>query len=269
MTRHYNRRQFVRRAGSTAAGSAMLGLGLPAVVRGAESQWADLTGRFVFGGSPPGRARLKVDKDVDVCGKFDIRDESLMVAEDGGLANVYIYVRSRRVEVCPELAEAAAARVTLDNRDCIFIPHCLSIWYDKQEFYTVNSDPIAQNVAFSPLGDAPANIVLAAAPGDNVDATYRFHRKQNVPVPVACNYHPWESAYILPREDPYVAISGEDGAFKLEKLPVGELEFQVWHERIGYLETPQWRRGRFEMDIQPGGNDLGTIQLDASLFEKA
>jgi len=264
----YSRRQFVRRAGS-AAGVAALGFGAPAVIRASESQWADLTGRFVYRASAPQREKLKVDKDVECCGQYDIRDESLLVAEDGGLANVYVYVRTRRVDICPELAEAAEDRVTLDNRDCIFMPHCLSIWYTEQDFYTVNSDPIAQNVAFSPLGDVPANIVLAAAPGENIDATYTFHRKQNVPVPIACNYHPWESAYILPREDPYVALSGEDGTFRLDKLPVGELEFQVWHERTGYLETAEWDRGRFEMEITPGTNDLGTIELDATLFEKA
>jgi hypothetical protein len=252
-----------------------LGFGVPHVTIAAAASWGDLVGRFVYDGSPPERKKLKVDKDVDCCGKYDIRDESLMVGSDGGLANVFVYVRTRKVEVCPELAETAAKRVTLDNRDCIFMPHCMTIWFGKQEFYIVNSDPIAQNVAFSPLGDTPANIVLAAVkdtkdakPDSNTSATWKFHRAQIIPVPIACNYHPWESAFVLPRENPYATVTAADGTFRLAKLPAGKLEFQVWHERIGYLDTPEWPKGRFEMEIKPGVNDLGAIKIAAARLEK-
>jgi len=270
MPERMDRRRFVS---GTAAAAAAIAAGLrgPALARAAQSdRWADLTGRLVYDGNAPERKKLKVDKDVDCCGKFDIRDESLMVGPEGGLANVYVYVRSRRVDICPDLEKSAEKRVTLDNADCIFKPHCLWIWHDKQEFYIVNSDPIAQNVAFSPLGDKPANIVMPPAKDGEArpDATYTFSRKQNIPVPVACNYHPWESAYILPRGNPYVAVTKADGTFYIPKLPFGELEFQVWHERIGYLATADWRRGRFKMTIEAGINDLGTIKLDPKLFEK-
>ncbi|MFZ5832030.1 MAG: hypothetical protein ACOY3P_18250, partial [Planctomycetota bacterium] len=193
------RRRFLAGTAALAAASACE-FYAPTIIRAAENKWGDLVGRLSFDGKPPARAKLVVDKDVDCCGKFDIRDESLMVGDDRGLQNVFIYLRSTRVEVNPALAEAVDPRVTLDNRDCIFKPHCMQIWFDKQEFYIVNSDPVAQNVAFSPLGDVPANIVLAVGG----DATYRFSRRQLLPVPIACNYHPWESAYILPRDNPYV-----------------------------------------------------------------
>lgn len=259
-----SRRRFLA---STAAGTLAAGFPAPAVVRAESEKWADLTGRLVYDGKAPERAKLKVDKDVDCCGKFDIRDESLMVGPDSGLGNVFLYVRTRAVEVCPDLTEPAK-QVTLDNRDCIFIPHCMTIWFAKQEFHTVNSDPVAQNVAFNPLGDAPANIVLAAAPGANTEATYKFSRAQTLPVPIACNYHPWESAYILPRDNPYAAVTAADGTFRIPKLPVGELEFQAWHERIGYLDTAQWPKGRFKLAVKAGGSDLGTVKLDPKLFEK-
>ncbi len=259
-----SRRRFLA---GTAAGTLAAGFCAPAVVKAESEKWADLSGRLVYGGRAPEREKKKVDKDVDCCGKYDIRDESLMVAADGGLANVYIYVRSRSIEVCPDLAEPPK-RVTLDNARCIFVPHCMTIWYDKQEFHTVNHDPVAQNVAFSPLGDTPANIILQAAPGKNVEATYKFARKQNVPVPIACNYHPWESAYILPRDNPYMAITAADGSFTIPKLPVGEVEFQVWQERAGYLDTAEWKKGRLTLSIKPGKNDLGTVKIDPKVLEK-
>jgi len=143
----------------------------------------------------------------------------------------------------------------------------MRIWCDKQELKIVNSDPVAQNVAFSPLRDKPANIILPPPPAEAATAFWTFRRSQYVPVPIKCNYHPWESAYILPREDPYVAVTGTDGKFRIPKLPAGKLEFQVWHEKPGYLATNGWTRGRFEIEIQPGETDLGTITMLPSLFE--
>jgi len=259
MTTRLNRRQFVCR---TAAGALATGFAAPTVVRAAAGEWGDLTGRFLYDGKAPPRKRLTVDKDLECCGKYKIYDESLMVDEGGGLGNVYVYVRSRGVSICPELTPTPTV---LDNRDCIFMPHCMTIWYTEQKFEIINSDPVAQNVAFQPLGDLPANIVL---PVDG-KAEHTFRRKQNTPVKIACNYHPWESAYVLPRDNPYMAVSALDGTFEIPKLPVGELEFQVWHEKVGYFDTPTWTKGRFEITIKPGKNDLGTIKLDpAALAEK-
>lgn len=258
-----NRRQFVK--GSTAAAGALAaGLALPDTGRAAADSWGDLKGKLVYDGDAPERKKLVVDKDVECCGKFDIRDESLMVGAGGGLQNVYLYVRTRRVDVCPDLEKEAESQILLDNRDCIFIPHCMTIWATKQEFHIVNSDPVAQNVAFTPLLDKPANIVIPVGG----DANWKFRRAQRVPVPIACNYHPWESAYILPLDHPYVAVTAKDGSFTIPKLPAGELEFQWWHERIGYLETKDWPKGRMTTTIQPGTNDLGTIKVSPSVLEK-
>ena len=257
-----SRRKFVIRS---AAAALAAGLPTPVILRAAATDaWGDLVGRLVYEGRPPERKKLKVDKDVWCCGKFDIRDESLMVGEDHGLQNVFLWVRTKNVEISPALAEAAAPQAVLDNRGCVFIPHCIKIWHTKQTFHTINSDPVAQNIAFEPLGDAPCNVVLPVGG----DATYRFSRKQNLPVPMRCNYHPWESGHILPRDNPYVDISAKDGTFRIAKLPVGPLEFQAWQERVGFLTAPAWPKGRFQFTIKPGVNDLGTIKFSAAMFEK-
>jgi hypothetical protein len=254
----FTRRRFLQTAAALAACSLS-----PGNISAEETGWGDLVGRFVYDGKPPERKKLVVDKDVDVYGKLDLRDESLIVAEDGGLANVFIYLRTPKIPIHPELEAAAEKRITLDNRDGVFIPHCMTIWIGRQELYVKNSDPVAQNVAFSPLGDAPANIVLAV----KADATHKFARKQNAPVHIACNYHPWESGYILPRDNPYMAISQKDGRFIIPKLPVGQWEFQAWHERTENLDRPAWPKGRFKFTIAPGPNDLGTIVLPPKMFE--
>lgn len=270
MSERFNRREFVLRTAGLFVASGVLA-GAEGATKEESSaidsaKWGELVGRLVYEGSAPACKKLKIDKDVDCCGKFDIRDESLLVGEDGGLANVYIYVRTRNIDICPELEASLEKEVLLDNIDCIFKPHCLKIWYSKQTLKIVNSDPVAQNVAFSPLGDAPANLILPPPPNKAATATWTFRRAQRRPLPIACNYHPWESAFILPIAHPYCDISRADGTFRIVGLPPGELEFQLWHERTGPLETPQWKRGRLRTTIKPGKNDLGTIKLSPALF---
>ncbi len=256
------RRKFVQTG--VASGIGMLAAVSPAAPLWAadSDEWGDLVGRFVYDGTPPERKKLKVEKDVECCGKFDIRDESLIVGKDGGLANVFVYVRTKRVDVCPELEHSAKDKVVLDNRDCIFMPHCMTVWYTKQDYEIVNSDPVGQNVAFSPIFDTPVNVVLTVGG----KYTHRFGRNQTIPVRITCNYHPWENAYVLPRDNPYAAVSEPSGTFRIPKLPIGELEFQVWHEHAGYMVRPEWPRGRFEMQIRPGVNDLGTIKFAPDVF---
>ena len=130
MPRCHTRRQFLARAG--AAGALAVGLPVPAVADAAQREWGDLKGRFLYDGQPPERRKLKVDKDLQFTAKLDIRDESLMVGPDGGLANVYVYLRNAKAPISPELETAAATKVVLDNRGWIFQPHCLKIWCTKQ-----------------------------------------------------------------------------------------------------------------------------------------
>jgi hypothetical protein len=266
MTRRTSRRHFVRStlvgAGSLAASIGVTRVGWSAEHRG------ELVGRFVCEGPIPPRAKLKIDSDIDCCGQFDIRDESLMVGPDGGLANVFVYARTRGLDVPPDLQASLPSQVKLDNRDCIFMPHCLTLWYSQQTMLVVNSDPVAQNIAFRPLGDAAANFILPPAPGDNVEVDWKFNRPQIAPFLVTCNYHSWESAFVLPCENPYFAMSADDGTFRISGLPVGKIEFQCWHERIGYVDSPQWPRGRFQREIQAGTNDLGTIHFAVEKFQK-
>ena len=46
-----------------------------------------------------------------------------------------------------------------------------------------------------------------------------------------CDVHPWMSAYIGVLEHPFFAVTGDGGAFKLEKLPAGQYLIEAWHEK--------------------------------------
>ncbi len=229
------------------------------------ADWGSLTGKFVYDGTPPAPDPIVVNKDIAVFGKLNLVDESLVVGKDGGIANIVIYVRTRGIDVHPDLEKNTPAMVTFDNKGGRFRPRILPVWLEKQKVLLHNSDPVSHNSNVQPLGDEGANPLLPASGGSHM---HTFNRQQFIPVPVSCGIHPWMKGYILPRSNPYVAVTGPDGSFKLDKLPVGELEFQVWQEKSGYVSVNGWVRGRFTRVIKSGANDLGTVKVTPELFNK-
>lgn len=226
-----------------------------------QAQWGTLKGKFVYNGKAPTPQKLDTSKEK-LCGDHNLTDESLVVGPDGGIKNVVIFVRTKGVKVNPELAKPPA-QVELDNKNCRFEPHVLPIQL-TQQLVVKNSDSFSHNSNITELGGAGTNPLI----NGGATANYKYARAQTVGQAVSCNIHPWMKAYIIPRDNPYTAVSAADGTFEIKDLPVGKLEFQVWQEKSGYVDTKEWPKGRFTYDVKQGDNDLGTIKLEPKLFSK-
>lgn len=228
-----------------------------------EQEWGDLTGKFVFDGPAPTPAKLDVSKEP-ICAKHNAVNEGIMVGPDGGLRNVVIFLASKKVPVHPDYEATAKDEVELDNKDCRFEPHVVTL-RTTQTLVLKNSDPVSHNSNVSAIGEAAFNPVIAP----DGAARHQFSKSQNLPATVTCNIHSWMKGYVLPRDNPYAAVTGDDGSFTIKNLPAGTWEFQVWQESAGGLAArPDWKKGKFKLEIKPGANDLGTIQVAANLLEK-
>ncbi len=243
--------------------SFTLAIALALVVVPAQAQWGTLKGKFTLDGAVPAPIKIDVNKDVEVCGKHNLTDESLVVGPNGAIANIVIYVRTKGVQVHADYAAKANDKVDYDNKGCRFDPHILPVVL-TQTVVLKNSDPVGHNSNLQPLGDVGINPLIPS--GGQVD--HKFNRAQLLPVPVTCNIHPWMKGYILPRDNPYFAITKADGSFEIKNLPAGELEFQAWHEKGGYLEVSGWEKGRFKKTIAAGDNDLGDIKVPLAKINK-
>jgi hypothetical protein len=191
------------------------------------------------------------------------------VAEDGSLANVVVYIRDKKVKVHEDYEASAEEPAVLDNEQCRFEPHVLAI-RTTQPLTVKNSDTVAHNTKVDTFVNAQINPLIPAGEAQSFD----FSQEENVPSPVGCNIHPWMRAYVLVRSNPYFAVSAKDGTFAIKNIPTGEREFQFWHETAGYLGGIKLggqesdRKGRAELAIKPGTNDLGDIKIDESKFKK-
>ena len=226
------------------------------------AEYGDLTGRFVYDGKPPKLRENFIPENVKHCAKTARFDQSLVVGKNGGVANVIVYLENEDgVAIHPDYGKTKDAKVTLRIKNCRYEPHVL-VMRVSQTLVVHNADK-----AFHAT-DFPGRTVLL--PGGHKTAIRVKPFSPKVPInPVACLNHKFETAYIVPRKSPYVAVSGADGSFTIKNLPTGkELVFRVWHERRGWLKTADWKEGRFKVTIPPkeARIDLGEIKPPAKQF---
>jgi hypothetical protein len=234
--------------------------------------WGTLRGRFVVVGTPPDPGTVATGgKEAPVC-KDGQPSTSLLVAGDGGLANVAVYAR-KVSRVHESFAELIVQPAEFDQKACVFLER-VKVVYVGQTVIVKNSDPFAHNTSSSPSGDTAFNNQIGA--GGSFE--HVFKKAQSEPQPVACNVHNWMKAFILPRKDPYAVVSAADGSFEIANVPAGEpIEFQAWHERSsgsnGALsgqgdDVSINAKGRFKVTVpEDGVLDLGEIRVPASALK--
>ena len=237
---------------------------------GGDENWGTLLGRLVLSGDPPELTPIKPTKD-QFCIQQNPPNESVIVGEQGGLANVVIYVRPKKgkpLDVHPDYEAQMEETVELDNKACQFVPH-VTLVRTGQPFVIKNSDPTGHNTNASLRKNGDFNVIIAAGSSQPVELT----KAETLPMPVQCNIHPFMKGYLLVREDPYMAVSGEDGSFEILNLPTGEHEFQFWHESVGYLKNVKFdggalsKKGRAKLEIAGGEMlDLGLLEVPARLM---
>lgn len=235
----------------------------------------NLKGKFVLDGKAPAPSKLKVDKDAAVCapGGMAPVDESLVVGEDGGIANIvvalYLKPGAKKPAVPASFAEAKKKPAELDNTKCRFEPR-VTIVYAGQELILKNSDSVGHNVKANLLGNTPFNDLI---PGGGQLTKTSLKVEEKLPAEASCSIHPWMRGYIVVKEDPFVAVSAKDGSFEIKGLPAGEWTFRAWQERSGFVEevkiggkATKWEKGRFEVKITDKDTDLGEIKVGMKEF---
>ncbi|NLF72232.1 MAG: carboxypeptidase-like regulatory domain-containing protein [Candidatus Anammoximicrobium sp.] len=233
----------------------------------------DLKARFVYDGDPPVRKPAVITADQDFCCKQNILEEHVVVnPANRGLANVIVWLYLARKDapptIHPSYAETEKAEVHLDCDGCRFEPHA-QVLRTTQTLLIRNLNPIGDSAKIDTLSNPPINIVIP------IKGQWRqaFPNAERMPARVSCSLHPWESGWLLVKDNPYMAVSDADGSFVIKNLPPGKWTFQFWHEQAGYLtevkfqgKTTAWKRGRAEFEIKPGENDLGEVLLAPGSF---
>lgn len=240
--------------------------------------WGDLTATFKLDGTAPKPKALVISKDPEICGKHGLVDESLVVNSANNTVQnviVYLYVNARdpKANKKPPVHEsykaAEKSEIVLDNEKCRFEPH-VTIVRTGQTLIAGNKDNTGHNTNLQTLKNPPQNVLIPAGGKLKLNLTL----EEQLPSPVSCNIHPWMKGYLVVKDHPYVGVSDKDGKVTIKNIPAGKWTFQFWQEAAGYLadvniggKVTKWERGRVELDIKAGANDLGEIKLSPSIFK--
>jgi hypothetical protein len=52
-------------------------------------------------------------------------------------------------------------------------------------------------------------------------------------VRISCDVHDWMEGWLVVAEHPYYEVTDENGSFKLNNVPPGNYQLEIWHEKLG------------------------------------
>jgi plastocyanin len=186
----------------------------------------NIHGTIHFTGEAPQRIAIDMAQDP-VCSAADTNYTEQYVVHDGGLQDVYIYVRDG---LGNRLYAPSADPVVIDQKGCRFTPHVVGVQAGQPVKFT-NSDSTMHNVHITPLISTNQSVDISQPP--NGSGEMRTMPTPELMIPVRCNNHPWMEAFINVAANPFFAVSGPDGQFTIKGLPPGTYTIVAVHEKLG------------------------------------
>jgi len=186
-----------------------------------------VTGTVHFAGTPPKNPTVDMSEEATCKAKYTSNPvDSQYVVNNGGLGNVFVYVKSG----LPAGAQYAppAEAVTIDQRGCEYHPRVFGI-QTGQKLEIKNSDPVLHNIKAVPHANRGFNI---SQPTAGMSTTRTFNTAE-VMVPFQCNVHGWMQAHAGVLPHPFYATSSSDGKYTIKGLPPGTYTIEAWHEKLG------------------------------------
>ncbi|MFT4114729.1 carboxypeptidase regulatory-like domain-containing protein [Silvibacterium sp.] len=186
-----------------------------------------ISGTIHYQGVPP--ARIPIDMGQDpVCSMADSNLTEQYVIHNGGLANVFLYVKSGLGD---KLYAIPTTPVVMDQKGCRYTPHVVGVRVGQPIRFT-NSDSTMHNVHMTPTLGTNQAADISQAPNDTA-GDVRVLAAPELMIPVRCNNHPWMEAFINVVDNPFYAVSDADGHFTIHGLPAGTYTIEAVHEVLG------------------------------------
>src|SRR6185295_15162311 len=188
----------------------------------------DVKGVVTLDGVAPKNEAIKMNADP-VCVKQNSSpqfQETYDVGSDGkALGNVFVYVKDGLGHYVYDTPTTPAK---IDQQNCRYHPHVFGMRVG-QPLEILNSDPTLHNIHALPKGNSEFN---TGQPIQGMKTTHTFTQKE-VPVPFKCDVHGWMNSFVGVMDNPYFAVTKEDGKFELNSLPPGTYTVEAWHEKLG------------------------------------
>ncbi|MFZ0663477.1 MAG: carboxypeptidase regulatory-like domain-containing protein [Acidobacteriaceae bacterium] len=195
--------------------------------------WANsgtITGTIHFTGTPPKRIPIDMGQDP-VCSLAPANLTEQYVVDNGGLENVFVYIKSGLGNKAYAPPSKPAA---MDQKGCRYDPHVIGVMAGQPIEFT-NSDNTMHNVHMTPTISANQSVDISEAP--NSPGENRVFSTPELMIPVRCNNHPWMEAFVNVVDNPFYAVSADGGRFTIKGVPPGTYTVVTDHEKLGQKTT--------------------------------
>lgn len=204
--------------------------GQPAITRPlAKIDWntaGTVTGTVKFSKKAPPPVEIDMAQDP-VCGLAATNMSEQFVVHNGKMSNVFVYIKDGLGNVRYPIPQKP---VILDQKGCRYVPHVIGVMVGQPVEFT-NSDATMHNVHMMPQIGGNQGVDISQSPKGGTTA--RTFSKPELMIPVRCNNHPWMQAFINISENPFFAVSDENGHFEIKGLPPGTYTLGFVHESLG------------------------------------
>jgi len=226
--------------------------------------------------------------------------EDIRSTPAGGLKDVVVLIKDI------ERGKAFAfSPMTVEARDCRFMPF-MAVVRDEAEVVVVNMDPVMHDIQAYETSQLGPRVLFNTPlpmnphhPKEGVSAEYHKHipgepMKETIHMTkgrrifvMQCGFHAYMESWGMAVDNPYYAVTGDDGTFSIPDVPPGEYTVMAWHPSIGKiveqrvtvtakqraqanftLESPKGRRSAHEVEENPrfGLEALGkTVDIKPTL----
>jgi plastocyanin len=183
-----------------------------------------LKGSIKLEGTPPATQTINRRSDPYCEQQGEAKTENFVVS-DGGLQNVFVYVKDGLGNM---KFPVPTTPVVLDQKGCTYAPRVFGI-QAGQPLEILNSDDTLHNIHALPMNNREFNRGQAVK---GLRQTHVFTTAE-VMVPFKCDVHRWMNAWVGVLDHPFYSVSGQGGAFDIQKLPPGTYTIEAWHEKLG------------------------------------
>ena len=188
---------------------------------------ATIKGVVAFSGKAPEMKVPAKRKDADFCKTKEVKYNAVLV-KDGKLKDVLVRIAAGGVAGNWKAPEKHAE---IDQADCMYSPRIQGV-VAGQTLDIKNGDQTLHNVhtykgtesLFNQAQPKGAAAIAKDAPDEA--SVMKF----------TCDVHPWMRGFVVVTDHPFFAVSGEDGSFKIEKVPAGKYTVEAWHSTYGLLK---------------------------------
>ena len=235
----------------------------------AQAQFADVTCTFVY------RGTLPVPQQVGIVNGVPIHSDMLRVNSlNSGISDITIFPvsadRNKPLDISKFDTKVQLGAPVIEHRGFQFVPHVV-VMQAGQNLTIKNSDLTVANLNINFFDNTPPNLPMIPPGGQHIVNLPKAERGVSL---VSCAMYGWMQASLFVLDHPFIGVSDADGQIALKGLAPGKTRFAIVHRLTKLTELKingqayPVTKGSFEIELQPGANDWGTIELSSQEFKR-